>query len=421
MKKLTAWLVALMLLWLPVASQAEGITRTRLSLQTSAERLLPVIQTLTGSEDSNLATGLAKLLNSLQLSLACQDDAWELSLMLQEEEILSCTSVSHSASQDAFCCSLLPGYAMVGPTMRVTSDPQAEEAMANALLTQIAALTCTEETGTFADDAYTGGVRRLTTQLDDRKLSEMLTSVLDDPGSSTQSLLISAARANTYQYQLSLVYDAQDTLVGVSGIAMQGEKQIATLSMGETEEKFTVVWGYGTGGVNYYICLRIATQETEDATGLAVIAEVYEDAQGQGFKTVSSESMLATTLLETDAFALVLTQGTDGTMYEGSLQLVQHRNQTVQAISFSGQNGEMTAGLFWNGSEDPALILSATTEACDPLQTDVSGLKLLNVETMTQAEANQANETFNEAWTPWVLNLFKLMPAELVLMMIRQP
>lgn len=421
MKKLTAWLVALMLLWLPVTSLAEGATQTRLSLQTSAVRLQPILQSLTGSEDSNLATGLAKLLNGLQVSLIQQDGAWELSLYLQEEEILSGMMVNYSDTQDAFCCSLLPGYAMVGPTLSTAEDPQADEAMVNAIAEQINTLTFTEETGTFADDAYTGGVRRLTTQLDDRKLSEMLWTVLDDPNSAWQTLLHNAARANTYQYQLSLVYDAQDALVGISGIAMQGDAQIATLSIGETEEELTIVWGYGTGGVNYYISLRVAVQDVDGVTGLSVIAEAYEDAQGLGFKAVSSESMLGTSLLETDMFALVLTPNDDGDIWEGVVQLMQHENQTMQSISFSGQQGEMTAGLYWNGSEEPALLLSATTQPCDALQTDVSGLTLLDVERMSQSEADQANAVFNEAWTPWLLKLFKLMPAELVLMLIRQP
>ena len=67
--------------------------------------------------------------------------------------------------------------------------------------------------------------------------------------------LLPGALENAYRYQLSLVYDENDALVGVSLTALEGDKQLSTLSIGPVEDGLVAVWGYGMGGVNYYLRL----------------------------------------------------------------------------------------------------------------------------------------------------------------------
>ncbi len=295
MKKLLACLIALLL---PVSALAEGMAY-RWTLDMPEDALVKLVQTVEEAfpelkEDlsampDNVLRGVAKLVDGVEMDIHAQEGLTQVGLRLKDEDIVEASMFSSSAGAH-YVFDALPGLALTLPmnqeqlalseqlALLPTDDWAGLGAAIQAARDEwLLTLPVAIERGSFAGEAYTGGVYRMTYQVDDRDLfvlmeellhySDLMSHVpslekaLALSGLEMQMLLeqarqaaYEAAASNAYTYLVHTVSDGM-YLTGVSAIAYQRGKQVATLSLGWPEDGFKAVLGYGYQGRNVYFSL----------------------------------------------------------------------------------------------------------------------------------------------------------------------
>lgn len=446
MKKLLACLLVWMLLWsIPLCACAESASSTAVMFETDPERLAPVAKALTGKDNMNLAKGLAELLNGIRLEYIWQDGASGTALTLNGEDIVRGTVIQDADVQKVLL-NFVPGYALkvaAAPladalvTMAQSVDwTKLREQTAWCWDTYLSSADYVEEHGDFIGDAYAGGVRRQVLHLDDRDLSLLLSCMLtalesdsqiqqlaEYAGADLRSIiqacdvsLQNAALINAYSYQVCAVYDDADRLIGFSGTALQGDKQIATISVGLNDQHVEVVWGYGYHGVNYYIRTIVMAETKEEQVVLSGLVDVMADTAGVGYGVVSA---LETAWLEEHVMTLSLTKNDDGIAFDGGIQSTFHGAEQVQTtLMASGEQApdgmNMTAALYWGSNEEPALVVNTLSAACDPIEADTSACTVVDLDTMSPEEALELERVVEETVMSLGISIFKQIPPELM-------
>ncbi|MGN0779986.1 MAG: hypothetical protein ACI4MJ_12600 [Aristaeellaceae bacterium] len=446
MKRLIVCILAAMLLCQPMVALGDGTQSMTLTLQTDAARLSPLMTALTGKEQPALCEKLAALLNTCVLEGRWQEDATVTTFSLNGETLLTYT-IRYMEDAASITSNLIPGYAL-----HMAREAEINWAVLEQcdwsdewsyFLTQaetlLASLEQTEERGSFLGDAYEGGVRRVTFQLDDQTvylLAECMMNALAqsedyarlmnhqaasgyDALAGIRTELLPGALENVYRYQLSLVYDAQDTLIGISLTAMEGEKQISTLSVAPVEGGISMVWGYGMGGVNYYWRLLAVTEETADGTqSLGMQLSIFQDVQHWGYAMVSQLDGAA---LEEHRLSLACTPSDTETGFSGQyIYVTPAENVTLSwQGTYNGETSAVNATADWYhaGDEDSLLTLHLTTRETEPFEVDMEGLTAVNLDTMDEATADTLMQVMNQYTMELSITLFKMLPAELLLLM----
>lgn len=293
MKKLLACLLALMLL--PAAAFAQGMV-CEWSLDMPEDALVKLAQNIQAAfpetveafadVDEGMLRGLAKLLDGVAADVHVQDELAQVGLHLNDADILQATMYTdHGAT--CVCFDAMPGIALAMPASQTpvvtTEDMQAlllsDWASLGASIDAVVndwllTLPTVIETGSFAGEAYIGGLYRMSYQVDDRDLFVLMESLLHYEEQFTaipelQTLLTAygldlaavlenvrnvayeAAKENAYTYLVHSVSDGE-YLIGLSIVAYQQDKQVSTLSLGWQDEGFKAVLGYGYQGRNVY-------------------------------------------------------------------------------------------------------------------------------------------------------------------------
>lgn len=448
MRKLMACLLAAMLLALPLQTLAEGAQSLTLTLETDAERLSPLVTALSGKDNPALCESLAELINSCVLEGRWQEDATWTAFSLKGETLLEST-VAYTGEKAAFVTSLAPGYALetlAQPQMDWDALVQMDWTEEAALLTEkletlAASLEQTEETGSFLGDAYEGGVRRVTCRLDDRTiylLAECFLTTLEQSEGFAASLslsmeelhaflaqlresLLPGALENAYRYQFSLVYDEDDALVGVSLTAMEGDKQLSTLSIGPVEDGLVAVWGYGKGGVNYYLRLILLAEEAEDGTmALGLRISVLEDPMHLGYAMVSRLDGAAA---EEHMLSMAFSPAAEETALTGEYQVSSPADSTT--LTWNGTytaepfSLDVTADVYASGDDRSLVTLRLTSGTGEAITMDMDGLNVMNMDALDEAAEEELDQAMTMAVTDMTFQLFRMLPAELLVLLMQ--
>lgn len=441
MKKLLACLMALTLLWLPLYAVAENAACTRITMDADADQLASLLEHLTGSKNAMLSKGVAALLKSFRLDMTQQDNGGQLTMYLQDEEVFSVTLLVDD-EQAELLCSFLPDYALTGSFAHQMEEAALKDAVGQinwaSWLQQVQACwqeiasedNLTQNMGNFSGDTYSGGKRKWTLLLDDAQLAQALNILADalqqDEGLAELEMLgirvkdlLDAFREknrqvvneNRYHYEISAVYDDADELLALHATVMEGAKHLSTLEIKPGDQAISMVWGYGMGSMNCFITGGV--QWGANDAGLS-ISGMFDVMSGK-----NQSMQLAEYLLEEDLFGLKISP--DGS-YEGGIQLIRFQSETPTSVAlmFSGQGQDAAVALYWGESETPAVLLNAETMPCDPVQVEDAARIYLNVDSMTAKETEMLSEAVTENLNSWVMDLFKLLPAELILMLIQQ-
>ncbi|MGN0971587.1 MAG: hypothetical protein ACI4OY_06495 [Aristaeellaceae bacterium] len=447
MRKLMACLLAVLLLAQMPTALGEGAQSLTITLETDASRLSPLVAALVGEEGSSLGESLAELVNTCVLESRWQEDAAVTTLSLKGETVL-CYAVTCAGDKTCVTSSLLPDYVLETITeqgvdwrLLLQADWTAETAaLAEQAATLMASLGPMEETGSFLGDAYEGGVRRVTCQMDDRAiylLAECLLGALEQSEELTRvtgllpeeryaavaqlrSWLLPAALENVYRYQLSLVYDEADALVGVSLTALEEDKQISTLSIGLMEDGLEAVWGYGRDGVNDYIRLIVLEEETEEALTLGLRLTVLEDPAHMGYAMVS---MLDGAAAEDHILSLAVVPTEEGysvngeyefTTPAGSMTLAGNGTYAPEPFALNA-----TVDLYETGRSTSLMTLRLATDACEAVTVDTEGLTVVDMDNMDEETEADLTEAMYKAGTELSLKLIFMLPSELLYMMLQ--
>lgn len=443
MKKLLACLLALMLL--PAAALAQGFAY-KWNIDMPEDALVNLVQTIEGAfpemaEDlptmnEGMLRGAAKLVDGVEVNLHAQENLTEIGLRLCGGDILT---ASLSSENGMMYCILdaLPGIALTTPA---TADERAVNESIQALLmadwagmTAAAAEAVDEwlltlptaiETGSFAGEAYTGGVYRMTYQIDDRDLFVLMESLLHYEGlfslvpevenllaiygldmqtamEELRAVAYEAARTNAYSYLVHSVSDGQ-YLTGLSVVAYQKGKQVGTLSLGWQDEDFKAVLGYGYQGRNVYF----AAEAVGDVWSLQMIKD--DGMDGYTAACQDAQNVLLHLSGETKSNG---GQMTVNAALTGELL----RNLTVGAEIFvdsSLSDVELSAKMTVNGQELLSQMLRVD-KADDMAAPDLTGLRVVELREDGATSENIDSELENFLTTLGI-RVFKVLPVELL-------
>lgn len=455
MRKGIACLLALMLLLSPLSGLAEARQWT-VSLDIAMEELLPMMPIVEAEEsDEQLKTvfdAFSTLFNSVSVRMTSQEGAARLELLMRGEPLLNATLTADETGF-ALSSSVIPGVKLTLQPDRAQARQMAAalsrvdwqaigERLTGCFDEWLAGCTpAATETGSFAGDAYEDGVKRTIYRFDDRDLAVLLSAaeatltedavvreISDLMGESLAAMLDEARQfnqtvglKNEYHYQLALVERENGTLCGASLTVLRaGDEQVSTLSAGLTENGARFVWGYGMDGVNYYADVTVAAPEwTQTAWKLECTARVFEDTSLDGYQAARQSEPVWS-----------LTQRIDGTS-DGN-ETVTDMVMTLVERGFPQQryeiHGKTCESPFREQTTvttyiDDARYLTETVEGetvedFDPAQDGLREISLLpEVSAQDQAELD---EVFQEGLSALAVQLFKLVPPEVLTMFITQ-
>lgn len=230
--------------------------------------LLPASDTAQGEL---FVTLLARIIDGFGLEYTFQEDAAEMCLRLSGEEALR---LSFYTKEDALLIAspMLEGYAF---RLDVTEEDAA----------WLAAMV---ESGSFSDDAYTGGTQCATwTYPLGENAHLIIRSVTDDAGHP----------------------------VGLSLALMQAETQLATLSIGYQQDTLTLVTGLGLNTRNYWC--RLTCTESESGTISYLNGDMQEwlVPKAKSFASVAAQD----TPVEVSKLRATVTQKEQTTSWSGKV------------------------------------------------------------------------------------------------------
>lgn len=281
------------------------------SITADEERLAALLEpSMTGSNAATMAKAVAKLLNGFGIKIVAQENAAYFDLLLRGSSMLDFTVYEQNEERSYITSSMMPGYAVI----QDSSDDAEDDAIADMLMEELSSLLpgmadavmpllqeieIERTRGSFAGDAYEGGVWCTTIRLDDRQIAEILQALLtDEVRAAATGFLIaselgtaediqqlielheSVAQANEHQYILRYVEDANGEPVGLSAVVMRGEEQLKTFSLGITDDSLRIVTGVGGPEQNYWYDHVILLEKPESKESTEYVQIVMEYGEG---------------------------------------------------------------------------------------------------------------------------------------------
>ena len=441
MKRIIALLTALLCL---AAVPALGESRYATITFAASEAELTEGLAADGVPDAGtLATGVAKLLNSLTLECCvANDEAGEqlmkATLLIGEESLLDMTAcIPADKSCLMLASSLIPGYAVRFPV----GEGELENASLNATHVDVAALeqlvsgpaaekarqwmdglNSVTSFGDFMGDAYDSGRACVDLTLEDSDLYVLCMhlepeigrafEMLGIPGEEKSLLqgMLEAAVANANQYRVRLVYDGAGALTGVSVTALNNGTQVATLSLGfENPGATRFVLGLGLQDEVYYLDGDFRTVENT-----AVTARLYADPMKAGFPAAREEekNLLQTLTLEISSSR---TEDAWTVEYSGTLQ-TPGSPAIREKGAFHGSKDLNTFedSTFQGDREQPVLTVRYRDETSDSLPAWPEDLQVLD-----DPADERLLEAMHETSGAFSAAIIRLIPAELLVYIVR--
>lgn len=324
MKKLLALLLVLMT---PLCTMAEAY-RVSFTVDAGEEAFLQAMQAVMPSESSTTeaadiereAALVQTLLDGLGVDMVVDETAASVSMRLCGKQFFDATSYE-IPGKVLLTTSLLPGYALATPAAESDAVLLAEAEWSKAALSSasgldawLAGLNKTESRGVFVGDAYSGGTKCTTWQLSDKDITALLDAVLTEDMRSAMNTIYAAAgleylgildgfdaanakaaEENRHSYILRTVKDDADQLIGISLTIREGEKQLATTSLGVRKNGCKLVIGLGTNGQNYWFELVSAKTTADDTSTCDVSVREWAASKDEAFAYVQGTAAPANT------------------------------------------------------------------------------------------------------------------------------
>lgn len=388
-----------------------------------------------------LSAALAKSLNGLNADVAIQEDALAVKIDLANGELLN--MAIHTTQDAVYMTSpMLSGYAL-WEHLQDTSEKQIvlEETDWKSVLDGVAdAVTDWSLNfepmvmqGSFDGDAYSGGTQCLTWMLSDKDVAALISAlatedvrevfinlmqVMADVDGSVlltklDELNVKVAEADAYLYMLRVVTNDADEFVGASLTIMDAVSQIATCSVGMTDNAVKLVLGLGLNEQNYWWDISIKQTRQENITYLSGTSREWLADKSESYSYVSATNApLASYLLRCS-----LTRSGERLLWDGSISLdTEASSEPVCSVSGSYicETGtfDCSVGIGGSGSSAPMRLKLrlGPVESIPPLD---STLKLCS--TFTDADAALYEELTQKFAASLLARLIKLLPMDLIM------
>lgn len=282
-----ALLLCLLMLAVPLSARADGTAK--ITWQADRTGLAAWLMAAGADEASaqQYAAPAEQLMQALALTLSWSDEPERLMLAWSMKD-QTLVDVDVCSSEAGLCLgsNLLPGVVLTldrDTLAELFGDlGQSDPDWLHGLLAQ--ADNVTEQTGAVIGDAFHGGMRSKTFDVDLNQLSQGLHGIC------------------------RLVYSGADELIGLSCTLLDlSDEQLATLSVGMEENVWRAVLGYGTAE---HTCFLDAFVDLRDPDEYTADVALYTDDQAQGFAAASAQPEncltahhIAWTVQETDSGA----------------------------------------------------------------------------------------------------------------------
>ncbi len=436
MRKLMAWVLALMMLCTPLMSLAESCTAelqlTQIDLQTILSPVFDVVglgdvYTSVAQKAIDFAEELLKIST---FRLQWQDNGIRLAWLIDQQEAASMTVVE---DEDTLLVtnSFMPDYAIVltQDADQMTSQDADWESFYQAAAAELAAwvmqLYATTETGTFAGDTYENGVYCAYITVTDRDVALLLEGLMlcMEENESVSALMqqeleeedlltirrkiLRIAESSMYRYEVTLVGDQSENVIGITMQVYQDETWVGALSMGNKDGWTGVLQLPADDGMcyadlhvkdntlamNVYQCdsstsyQEAAAQETWKTMSLTICADVSEE------NGAYAGSVLCTSALKLDELSL-----SDEQAWSGNL-----------AADFTSGSVEMTEK--FNGTK--VIHQKITISESEPF-TLPANLTCVNVMTASEDEWEALQESMASGMDDAAISLFKILPQKLL-------
>lgn len=441
----------LVLLLLPAAALAEAF-RLDVTVDLDPEAAAGIIRQaglFAGADDeAGLAAAFADFLDGFALRMTTQEDAsrleiifddatlFDLSLLMGGENVILTSDMLDGTGFSIAKEMLSQENTRLLPILQNTDWADLAGKMFTAAMEVLKGAEVTHARGSFAGDAYTGGVYCDTIILDDKIIAEALDAAMVRPARNLVTYVCScigvdgkalleqlsaahaaAAEANEHRYIIRIISDANEVFIGASLTIVQGDRQLATLSVGMMENGLRIVAGLPMDAVNYWHEQEITwSSETGDdgVTMYTMTGTLTEFTADKKEDYASAVAHIEDTRLRVQWTATIGTQGGGlswstmvATRVGDSLSLDKTENQglyipgvrLVNTASYS-RNGKvwMTEKTLW--------------APCDPIEATGDGLILCDLVNPDEAMLTEMALTMGGQLA---MRLMQIIPPQLLL------
>lgn len=443
MKKLLALLLAALLL--PSAALAQTQC-AELIVTVNEENCAEIIQALNVFEGDNaaqLSRSMAKLMNGFGLRLYAQEDAAKLELLMSSTVLMDMTAMT---TEDALVITsgLMEGYGLSIPLNLLNAESDAAAKLleqtdwlqllggvAAAGAASLAGVEMTTARGSFSGDAYTGGVYCTTIMLDDSDVAALLSALMTDELRALLTELLAyadgdpallgeldalhakAAEKNAHRYIIRIVEDGAGEFVGLSAVIMQGEKQLATLSLGvPDDETLHIVLGLGMSEENYWYS-HVITGTLSSLKGECIEFMGAKD-EDFAFALAVADAYLARRTWSMDVAA-------DDHKALWTVAMDMSAGEAEQTASLRGAGlvntgtGTMKGSLNYLIGGAEYMTLTLNVAECEPLDTDVSDLTLCDLSSESEEQQALLNEIAEVMGVNLSMKLLQVIPMDLLM------
>ncbi len=439
MKRLVALLLAL---FLPVCALAETFEVT-MEVQTAQALFSALVDQsvqqpmrLEGVSSESVAKLLQALLGNTKITAVTQENASSVSITLNGNSFLDATTYM-SDSESLMTSSLIPGYVLVedaAPTS--AAEAENEKKIAEDVQTAYEAWkkTLPVETahGVFSGDAYTGGTVCTTWTITDSDIAALMTAIMTpelremieqhaDAETAGKDSILSAfdaanarvAEENKYTYTIRRVTDDDDQLIGFSATVFDQAAQVATFSLGKSEQSTRVVIGLGLKQENYWAECVLTESQRDQTTFIKGEMREWTADKSESFAYVTEANAPAMSYL----MNCIMTKSGQRELWDGHVYLGTKANAGKEMLSFSGsinkanQSFEAKCSLVEN--QQPMMTFSLSKKpAAEIMPPDASLVRCAETDPDQGELYEKVNQEFMFAIT---MRLMQIIPFDLLL------
>lgn len=467
MKKLLSLALAVLLALAPACSLAGNAVQIDFSYEYDAEALAPALQDVLdaaalviGSDAYDLlevmtieqmAEAVALLMNNTVFTAYVQPDCIRLECSMQGKYVCD-VLVAWNADEIALTSNLIPDVKLVIPL------DAAKEAVSQLAQVDWAAVASDASTrifrwatsmrghasvGSFAGDAYTDGVKRIEYKLTDMDFADLFESLLlgMESSDSLMTLLnsmfgadgvdeairdfreysIDAVRNSEYNYTLSLVYDKNDALVGLSLNVMEDDELIATVSLGADAEgtQVVLVAGIPLGSGIVYVDAKAALGTEDGQESLSAVFSVYQSDRLISYQQAAAD---ASVLIQRHTWDVTVAQ--DGgkqvnTIVSTVTGMMDQRTETVQTIVQSPEFAFTQVSKIWLGGENPVAVVTTEAKPGDKTFSLPEGLTAVDLTRMNGSDSAALDAALEKGVKDVSVKLLQALPAQLMTLVLQ--
>ena len=447
MRRMLALLLAV--LFLPAAALAEAFcldVTVDMEPDAAAEAIRQTGIFAGAENEAELAAAFVDFMDGFHIRLTTQEDAVYLDMLFDDAPLLD-LSLLMTGEEYVLTSDLLDGAGFSIPAatqesvrlqrlLENTDWAGLATGMLTAAFEAFSGAQIVQTRGCFAGDAYTGGVYCDTVYLDDQLIAKALDAMMTRQAGNVVTYLgvclgmdgdalleqlsalhAKAAEENAHRYILRIVRDANHVLIGLSLTVMKEESQLATLSVGISENGLRIVAGLPMDAVNYWHVHDIAWAEETGADGVTKysLSGTIKEFTAEKNLDFSMASAYITETRFTAQWTADIGMQSGGLSWKTAVSTrvgdtliidkTENQGLYIPGMRFANTTTYTRNGKLW-------MTENALLAPCSPMAVDADSLTLYSLAAADQTQINELSWTMG---AELAMRLLQILPMELLL------